>query len=146
MLIYIYYFKNVLSISDIQSIINPLTERYYKNKDISLERIYNEVLSLELEQVNATTKSILKKYTNANKTFEDIEGEDKEFLTTFAFICQLCIDVYIKKTIIEKMIDADVLSGKPFDVAHIKPTKKEVENRNKADKKKDIEKSEESRG
>lgn len=148
LLIYIYYFKNVLSISDIQSIINPLTERYYKNKDISLERIYNEVLSLELDQVNATTKSILKKYTNANNTFEDVEGEDKEFLTTFAFICQLCIDVYIKKTIIEKMIDADVLSGKPFDVARVKPTKKETENKSKtekAEKKKDNDKNEEGK-
>ena len=58
----------------------------------------------------------------------------------FAFICQLCIDVYIKKTMIEKMIDADVLSGKPFDVKAVKPTKKEAEQRNKAEKKKDSDK------
>lgn len=140
LLIYIYYFKNVLSISDIQSIINPLTERYYKNKDISLERIYNEVLNLELEHLNSTTKDIVKKYTSATKTFEDVEGEDKEFLTMFSFICQLCIDVYIKKTMIEKMIDADVLGGKPFDVKDVKPTKKEAEQRNKAEKKKDSDK------
>ncbi len=140
LLIYIYYFKNVLSISDIQSIINPLTERYYKNKDISLESIYNEVLSLELEHLNTCTKDIIKKYNNATNTFEDIEGEDKEFLTNFTFICQLCIDVYIKKTLIEKMIDADVLGGKPFDVKDVKPTKKEAENRNKSDKKKENDK------
>lgn len=140
LLIYIYYFKNVLSISDIQSIINPLTERYYKNKNISLEKIYNEVLNLELEHMNACTKDIIKKYTSATKTFEDVEGEDKEFLTMFAFICQLCIDVYIKKTMIEKMIDADVLGGKPFDVKDVKPTKKEAEQRNKSEKKKDSDK------
>lgn len=137
LLIYIYYFKNVLSISDIQSIINPLTDRYYKNKDISLEKIYSEVLGLVMEHINTCTKDIVKKYTNSTESFTDVEGEDKEFLTNFAFIAQLCIDVYIKKTIIEKMIDADVLGGNPFSVNKEKMTKKEA-------KKKDSHKEEEN--
>ena len=41
--------------------------------------------------------------------FEDEKNEDKRFLTEFSFICMLAFDVYIKKTMIEKLIDESVL-------------------------------------
>ena len=48
LLIFIYYFKNILSISDIQSIFNPLTERYYGGKsDIGLEKSIKRYLGLK---------------------------------------------------------------------------------------------------
>ena len=48
MLIFIYYFKNILSISDLQQVLHPLQEKYFSSDgDISLTDIYNEVLSLE---------------------------------------------------------------------------------------------------
>ncbi len=34
------------------------------------------------------------------------QKKDREFLQTFAFICELSFDVYIKKTLIEKIIDS----------------------------------------
>ena len=37
-------------------------------------------------------------------TFEDME-EDREFLQLFSFICLLSFDVYMKKQLIEKLID-----------------------------------------
>ncbi len=44
-LLFIYYFKNILSISDIQALLNPLTDHYFGNKDgFNMEDIYNEVL------------------------------------------------------------------------------------------------------
>ena len=40
-LIFIYYFKSILSISDIQSILNPITDRYFGKEDsYNLEDIY----------------------------------------------------------------------------------------------------------
>ena len=45
-LMFIYYFKNVLSIGDIQSILNPLTDRYFANgRELNLEKIYEEVFT-----------------------------------------------------------------------------------------------------
>jgi predicted choloylglycine hydrolase len=109
LLIFIYYFKNILSISDIQSVFNPLTEKFYKNKSgISLEEIYTEVFSLEQEQIDSITKDIIRKFSKSKNTFPDVDEEDREFLTTFSFICMLSFDVYIKKTIIEKLIDKSV--------------------------------------
>ena len=47
-LIFIYYFKSILSINDIQSILNPITEKYFgkTGEDLSLEDIYKEVLKI----------------------------------------------------------------------------------------------------
>lgn len=107
LLIFIYYFKSFLSISDIQSIFEPLTERFYgKLGGISLEEIYKEVYQFEKHQLDDMVKSVIKQYKNAEQTFQNAESEeDREFLTTFSFICMLSFDVYCKKMMIEKIID-----------------------------------------
>lgn len=107
LLIFIYYFKNILTISDIQSIFGPLTERFYGvDKEISLEEIYKEVFSYEQDQVDALTRDVIRKFKNAEHSFDSVESEeDREFLVTFTFICLLSFDVYVKKMMIEKLID-----------------------------------------
>ncbi len=107
LLIFIYYFKNILSISDIQSIFNPLTEKYYGGKsDIGLEAIYKEVFSYEKDQIDTLLKDVIKKYNKSRETFSNVEDqEDKDFLNTFSFICMLSFDVYVKKQMIEQLID-----------------------------------------
>lgn len=106
LLIFIYYFKNILSITDIQSLLNPITEKYFKgNPDFSIEQLYNEVFGMENAQVDSLKKDILEKYTVSSGTFQDAPKEDQEFLQHFAFICMLSFDVYMKKQLIEKLID-----------------------------------------
>ena len=52
-LLFIYYFKNLLSINDIQSLLNPLTEHYFGNKaGFNMEDVYNEVFYLESTEKN----------------------------------------------------------------------------------------------
>lgn len=107
-LIFIYYFKSILSISDIQSILNPITDKYFDKTGESnyrLEDIYKEVFGLEHEETINVMKDITKKFTIAQRTFPDASEEDAELLRTFSFICMLSYDVYIKKALIEKMID-----------------------------------------
>lgn len=114
LLIFIYYFKNMLSISDIQSILGPLTEKFFKNDEVSLQYVYETIFSIENEQASMLAKDILKKYTKSREIFADCNGsdEDKEFLDNFSFICMLAFDIYIKKTIIEKMIDTGIMGDK----------------------------------
>lgn len=113
LLIFIYYLKNILSINDIQSIFEPLTKRFYNNEeDINLEEIYEEVFSMEKEQIDIITKDLIKKYQRSKDTFKDVDNKNKEFLQTFSFICLLSFDVYIKKMIIEKLIDGSFMSEK----------------------------------
>ena len=105
-LMFIYYFKNILSIGDIQSILNPLTERYFANgKTLNLQKIYEEVFSLEKGQIEHLKESLTRDYQRASSTFTEEAQEDKEFLQLFSFICTLSYDIYIRKQIIEKIVD-----------------------------------------
>ena len=38
-------------------------------------------------------------------SYENAEEENQDFLNKFAFICMLSFDVYVKKQVIEKLID-----------------------------------------
>ncbi len=105
-LIFIYYYKNILSINDIQTLLHPLTERFFqKGEAFNLERIYNEVFSMEREAVERMKEDIRLKYKSAEESFADAPESDMAFLKKFAFICELSFDVYMKKLLIEKMVD-----------------------------------------
>ena len=106
-LIFIYYFKNILSINDIQTLLNPITDKYFKSQEeLDLTSIYEEVFSMEKEQIEALQKELVRNYQTAQSTFKDAPEEDQDFLKLFSFICLLSFDVYMKKTIIEQMIDS----------------------------------------
>ena len=106
LLIFIYYLKSILSISDIQTLLKPLTDMYFsKEEGLTLEEIYQEVFSLEKEQVISLEKDVMKKFERSKELFSEIEEENREFLQTFSFICMLSFDVYMKKQMIEKMLD-----------------------------------------
>lgn len=106
MLIFIYYFKNILSINDIQTLFTPIVQKYFKSmteKDMTY--IYIEVFSMEKDQIESLKKDLLRKYKTAQGTFKDADEEDQEILKRFSFICLLSFDVYVKKMMIEHLID-----------------------------------------
>ncbi len=105
-LIFIYYFKSILSISDIQTLLRPITDKYFQNgKDFGIKEIYEEVFRMEPNEIEVLKQDMMDKYEMAEKSFEGVPEEEAEFLRQFSFICLLSYDVYIKKLIIEKMID-----------------------------------------
>ncbi len=113
MLIFIYYFKNILSINDIQTLLAPITGKFFKSTgEKDLTYIYNEVFSMEKGRIESLKKDLFKSYQAAQGTFEDADEEDREFLKNFSFICQLSFDVYLKKMLIEHLID-DMRPEKP---------------------------------
>lgn len=107
LLIFIYYYKGILSINDIQTLLKPISGRYFQtNKEITLETIYEEVFSLEKNQVDVLKDDILQKFEASQDTFKEAGKEEQEILQLFSFICMLSFDVYVKKLLIEKMIDS----------------------------------------
>ena len=106
LLIFIYYFKNILSISDIKSLLSPLTENYFHTgRGLQLDEIYTEVFSLEKSQIEVVKEDLIRKYETSGQTFCDSPEEERNFLQLFSFICMLSFDVYVKKQVIEKLID-----------------------------------------
>ena len=109
-LIFIYYLKNILSISDIHTVLNPITDKYFGNKEgFNMEDIYQQIFDMEKEESTKVLKEFTKKYQIARGTFTEYPEEDQQLLQTFSFICLLSFDIYIKKQMIEKIVD-DVLS------------------------------------
>ncbi|MBR9938596.1 DUF1836 domain-containing protein [Oscillospiraceae bacterium Marseille-Q3528] len=106
LLIFIYYFKNILSIGDIQKVLEPISSHFFpEGGSMKLEDVYEEVFSLEKEQIDLLQEDLLAKLSCAEKTFQDVDGEDQDLLQLFSFICLMSFDVYMKKQLIEKLID-----------------------------------------
>lgn len=105
-LIFIYYYKGILSINDIQTLLQPITTQFFQTEgEFDIASVYDEVFGLEKEQIDALKKDVMEKYEYSTKTFEDAPEESKEFLKLFSFICLLSFDVYMKKLLIEKLVD-----------------------------------------
>ena len=106
MMIFIYYFKNILSISDIQTLMDPVTEKYFQSDtDKDMTYIYREVFRTIKDSEDFLQKDLLKRYNMADQAFADAPGEDRGFLRDFTFICLLSFDVYMKKMLVERLID-----------------------------------------
>ena len=108
LLIFIYYFKNILSIHDIEELFRPITTGHFARKDdLPLEDIYREIFSLESKEMEHLREDVKAKYERAGGTFTDdsLTEEDREYLQLFSFICELSFDVYLKKQMVEQMID-----------------------------------------
>ena len=106
LLTFIYYFKNILSMKDIEMLLKPITEKYFHtDSEVDIAHIYDEVCAFEKERTKLLQKDIELMYNNSKDTFVDVPDEDREALQFFSFICSLSLDVYVKKLLIEKLID-----------------------------------------
>ena len=105
-LIFIYYYKGILSISDIQTLLGPITEKFFhKDEAFDIQTIYEEVFHVGYGQIEALKQHVMAEYDCAMGTFEDAPEDSREFLKLFSFICFLSFDVYMKKQLIEKLVD-----------------------------------------
>lgn len=105
-LILIYYLKSFLSIKDIQTLLEPITDKYFGTEsELSFYELYEELVAQGNGQSKALIKDVVAKYNAMQNAFSDAPEEDQEFLRNFGFICMLSFDVYIKKMMIETLID-----------------------------------------
>ena len=107
-LILIYYLKSFLSIKDIQTLLEPITDKYFGTEsELSFYELYEELVAQGNGQSKALIKDVIAKYNAMQNAFSDAPEEDQEFLRNFGFICMLSFDVYIKKMMIETLIDSN---------------------------------------
>ena len=131
LLIFIYYYKSILSINDIQTLIEPLKERFHISDDeFNLSKIYETTYELQNEELEPVMEDLKKKYARSLETYEDadISEEERKRMQMFSFITLLSYDVYVKKLLIEKILDNIVLdekeNGSKKDKAKDKKNKK----------------------
>ena len=110
MLIFIFYFKSIMSISDLQEILTPLSEYCFGKKETSenkpnLSAVYEELFQMEHEYYYQIKENIEKVKETAMKSFENVEGAEGEFLKKLSFITLLSHDIFVRKQMIETMVD-----------------------------------------
>ena len=104
-LTFIYYFKNIISIKDIETILNPLSEKYFqKDGEITLASIYENVRLNAKDKMNTMPAEMEELFEKAKAKSKDGE-EELEDLNLFYTICQLSIDIYVKKLVLERLVD-----------------------------------------
>ena len=110
LLIMIYYYKNVLSISDIQNLLSPLSGDYFPanpENGLSLEEIYGKMTDLMGKNKELSKDQILASLEENRHLFDEVEMADdkREELLAFSFISQLCYDISLRKQLIERLLD-----------------------------------------
>ena len=106
-LVFIYYMKGFFSLSDIQTILKPVTDRFAESDEsLSIEDIYAEVHRLGSEHISDISRDIMNSFHTAANSLEGYDGEDRDTLQLFNFICLLCFDIYLRKQVIERLIDS----------------------------------------
>ena len=106
LMIFIYYFKNFLPISDIKTILGPLTDKYFhKDADLNLEAIYTTLFSKEDTFVQEVLENVMKQFHMSADLFPDAPKADQASIREFTFICMLSLDIYLKKQLIEAILD-----------------------------------------
>ncbi|MGN0436301.1 MAG: DUF1836 domain-containing protein [Wujia sp.] len=132
-LIYIYYLKNIISIGDIQTLLQPLLEGYYdkEGNNTSLEKMYQYLFKLEQKQYFDTENSIIKSYELA---FGKELDTDDELLRNLCFISLMGYDMFMKKKLIERMVDDIAKEREAKANADTAAAKKDKTSKDKASK------------
>lgn len=108
LLVFIYYFKNILSITDIQTLLAPITDRYFGTESgFSIKDIYDEIFQMEKEEIASVKEDLLKKADVSKSMFGSSPEEDREFLQLFSFICLLSCFLMLSCTYEVVAIDGD---------------------------------------
>ncbi len=108
MLVFIYWFKNTLSIQDIKSVLEPISDKYFNGKsELQMEDIYTVIRQWELERMDEAQQEMEGMIARAGQLFAeaDVAEEEKEFLEIFSLVSMLSFDICLKKQLMERLID-----------------------------------------
>ena len=105
-LIFIYYLKNVLSISDIEATLRPIAEGFWANDSSpTFPEIYQAVFSRSFEGMKDIQADLQKMFDSSRDMFTDAPENKKEQLRLFALLCMIDYDIYMKKQAVTSILD-----------------------------------------
>ena len=125
LLMLIYYMKSFLAIDDIRKIVEPVSEKYARPTTKSAEQltgrkhrysmtdVYTEVFNYVSMNVERFPEEVAKILDETDQAFMNAPEEDREMLRRFNVICQLSADIYLRKLLIEKLLDETQTPGLP---------------------------------
>lgn len=119
LLLFVYYFKQILSIGDIKSLLDSLKDTLLKDSPlISINEFYDTIINTQLEHFDSFAKQVNYTMDVSKNLFNNLEQEDSEVLSLFAAAYLLSIQASAQKHMIIQLIDN-----------YLKPTDKKKESK-----------------
>ena len=117
LLILIYYFKGTLSLQDIQTVMEPITDRYFHSEsERNVSGLYAEIVRMNRDRQKNFREDVNDMVDTAADYFSDAKDEEREFLRVLAMINMLSYDVFVRRMLIEKLIDR-YFNEEPDDIS-----------------------------
>ena len=105
-LILIYYMKSFLSISDIETMLKPLTQHFWdENSSPNFSEIYSKIFSYADNGIKPLADDLRHKFETSKETFSCDDDEQDSYLQLFTFLCMTIYDIYMKKQVVTGVID-----------------------------------------
>ena len=107
LIIFVYYYKNFLQINDVKTLLDPIRENFLDaGGDFGIEDVYKEVFDNLHETFVKIEADVTRDYEEAMKSFDNAPESEREYLKIFNLISKISTDRYVKKLLVEKMIDS----------------------------------------
>ena len=130
-LILIYYMKSFLSISDIETILSPLTEQFWSDdSEPDFETIYSRIFSYADDGLDRVRQDLQHKYSRSQEAFCCQDEKKESYLQMFAFLCMTIYDIYMKKQVVTGIID-EMKKQQEADALREKEAEKEKKKKEK---------------
>ena len=128
LILMIYYLKNMLSITDIKTVLEPLNKDFFdpaNDKGLSLEDIYSKIAESYDDRRDETIQQLTEMVESSHGRFSTpgLPKRDRNYLDALSVICTLGYDIYIRKRLIEQIIDNYREDYPPADKKQKKPSK-----------------------
>ncbi len=81
-----------------------MLKTYFHNEELPLKDIINNFL--KYAKKCDLSESILKEFNDSAKIFDEMDVKDKDYLQTVGLITMLSYDTFVRKILIEKLIDS----------------------------------------
>lgn len=107
-LVWIYYLKQIVSISDIHKLLSPITDNINSKKNeklLDIDNLYNIFLELEKAELEDFKENFTSRINRINNSLEEKSLYDENKIELILLVFQLVIQANIQKTMAEKIID-----------------------------------------
>ncbi len=115
-----------------------ITQYFGEDNDLKITDIYEELLGNAVEEMPKLEAGLKDTYLVAQQTFPDVPDEDGEYLRLFSYICFLSYDVFVKKMLIERLLD-EVSEKRQNQEEVLKKEREEQQKREKEEQKREKE-------
>lgn len=106
LLLLIYHFKNNLSITDIGTLLHPVSdELFHTDKTFTLQDLYDTMGAWSKKRIDELKADILDNLSQADELAKEADEISHDTLKRFYFLAMLGVDIYFKKQIMERMLD-----------------------------------------